>query len=226
MISHAYVSWYRISLISSLLSVVRTRRIGFVDRNAVRFKVCICTGLCTCLHTFTGVDHPQGEGNMIHQECPVQVTWIVPYNLKETPYVLLTCVGTHNHPLTPPNKLVKNIAIEIYELITRINDPLLTSGTYVSPSIHLYAHTYVAKFRIHPLVKEWKELQNVQSIEQIHNALNTTSRLDAMIRKIRTVWWPNGRDINTVVFMMEEDRKRGRTVCRPHARMYVCLYVY
>ena len=70
----------------------------------------------------------------------------------------------------------------------------------------------IAKFRVHPLFKEWKELKNVHSLEQMHNALNTTSRVTAMIRKMRTIWWPNGRDINTVIFMMEQGKRTPETV--------------
>ena len=99
------------------------------------------TIVCTFLLTILGVDHPQGEGKMVHKECPVEVYWIVPYNLAETPYALLLCIGVHNHPLNPPNKLVPEIATELLELITRMRDPLLTNGMYKQPYVGLYRHS-------------------------------------------------------------------------------------
>ena len=56
---------------------------------------------------------------------------------------------------------------------------------------------------MHPLFQEWKELRNVKSAAEVHNALNTTDKFSAMIRKMRTHWWPQGRGINTVAFIKE-----------------------
>lgn len=80
---------------------------------------------------YIGIDHPQGEGSMKHQPCDVQFIWLVPYDLDASPYVILCCVGEHNHPLIPPSQLPYDVAAQLWELIKRSRDRQLPTGPYI-----------------------------------------------------------------------------------------------
>ena len=74
------------------------------------------------------MDHPQGQGNLISKACEVEFHMIVPENICNTPYFLVTSCGIHTHPPPPPNKAPKKVVEEIIQLIQRIRGPELTLG--------------------------------------------------------------------------------------------------
>ena len=66
---------------------------------------------------FLGIDHPQGPGKLIHQDCEVVFYVFVPDDLEETPYIHFTLHGVHGHALSPLNKPPLEILNEVIELV-------------------------------------------------------------------------------------------------------------
>lgn len=80
------------------------------------------------LLTLLGIDHfPHGAGAIIKSPpCPVRFDFVWPLNMVETPYVLVTSRGKHNHPPPIPDRPPSSVIGCIVRLIRRINDPSIT----------------------------------------------------------------------------------------------------
>lgn len=66
----------------------------------------------------------------------------------------------------------------------------------------------------------------MKSLADVHNALNTTDRMAAMVRKMRAYWWPAGRDINSVAFMMETKENQDDVPVHVPSNVHVLLLTY
>jgi hypothetical protein len=75
-----------------------------------------------------GVDHPQGQGDIVILPCNVEFIAYLSIERNETPYFIWVSRGTHQHPPPPPTKTPEQYCNEIIKLVERINDPTITTG--------------------------------------------------------------------------------------------------
>jgi len=73
-----------------------------------------------------GIDHYQGEGQMLKATCDVRFTRVTPIDLDECPYIIWASFGIHTHPPPSVNKTPEEIRKGLIEVVRRINDPCLT----------------------------------------------------------------------------------------------------
>ena len=74
----------------------------------------------------TGVDHYQGQGELIRVTCGVKFFRIVPADMALYPYIIWVSIGTHTHPPPAINKTPRDIRQGLLDIVQRINDPSLT----------------------------------------------------------------------------------------------------
>src|SRR6266516_1053708 len=65
----------------------------------------------------------------IHK-CPVYYNWMIPDNLKNNLYTILTSHGIYNHPTPSPHRQPRFILSELTNIITNINVATLTRSTF------------------------------------------------------------------------------------------------
>jgi hypothetical protein len=78
-----------------------------------------------------GVDHPQDEGVLEKKGCKVRFIIFKPLDLEAYPYILWISKGTHLHPPPPSTKIPAQFCKEILSVLSRINDPTLTTSKYI-----------------------------------------------------------------------------------------------
>ncbi|CAG8781270.1 36111_t:CDS:2 [Gigaspora margarita] len=49
------------------------------------------------------------RGNIIEKQCTVRFIKIIPFDISTCPFVALICIGTHDHPPPPPEKIPANV---------------------------------------------------------------------------------------------------------------------
>ena len=74
------------------------------------------------------------QGKIVDKPCNVKIYKIIPNNLEECPFVALICVGTHNHPQSPPERTPDNIKDNLQLMIKEAieNDDVVTSGSIIT----------------------------------------------------------------------------------------------
>jgi hypothetical protein len=77
-----------------------------------------------------GIDHYQGQGELIRAVCNVKFIRIIPSDLAMYPYIIWVSIGTHTHPPPAVNKTPKDIRQGLLDIIQRINDPCLTRSMF------------------------------------------------------------------------------------------------
>jgi hypothetical protein len=76
--------------------------------------------------SYAGEDHPQGQGSLTSMGCRVEFNFLVPIDLKTTPYVIISSHGRHIHPPPPPSKGPESLMTGIIDIINRLQSPTLT----------------------------------------------------------------------------------------------------
>lgn len=66
---------------------------------------------------------------MIKKTCDVRFIKLIPHDLVACPYIALVCIGTHNHPPPPPERIPKGIKDELQAMIQNT----ITSDDSVTP---------------------------------------------------------------------------------------------
>jgi hypothetical protein len=73
------------------------------------------------------------RGIIVEKLCHVRFYKFIPRNLEEYPFIALVCIGVHNHPPPPPERMPNNIKdtlqIMIKEAIEK--DDRVTSGSII-----------------------------------------------------------------------------------------------
>ena len=62
------------------------------------------------------------RGEIIQKSCPVKFYKFTPKDLAACPFIALVCVGTHNHPPPPPEKIPADIKANLQKLINQAID--------------------------------------------------------------------------------------------------------
>lgn len=71
----------------------------------------------------TGVDHHQGQEELIRVICGVRFFRIVPTDMTLYPYIIWVSVRTHTHLLPAINKTARDIRQGLLDIVQRISDP-------------------------------------------------------------------------------------------------------
>lgn len=77
-------------------------------------------------YSILDIDHPQGPGDLIQDECNVEFNVIIPDNLETTPYYVLTAIGEHTHIPPPPSVVLGADVKDILKVLRPILTPGLT----------------------------------------------------------------------------------------------------
>lgn len=139
----------------------------------------------TTRRKFCDFDHVQGPGKLEHIKCSVIFTALVPVNIQETPYILFTSHGIHQHPPPPPHKPPEQILKGIESIIRNMRNPSLT----------------LAKFLRSPELEAFCQQYNASTPAEIHASLSNIDRISAIIQKQRLLTYPEGQDFNGVVYI-------------------------
>ncbi|CBF71257.1 hypothetical protein AN6691.2 [Aspergillus nidulans FGSC A4] len=112
-------------------------------------------------------------------------------NIQETPYILFTSHGIHQHPPPPPHKPPEQILKGIESIIRNMRNPSLTLVTNYS----------IAKFLRSPELEAFCQQYNASTPAEIHASLSNIDRISAIIQKQRLLTYPEGQDFNGVVYI-------------------------
>ncbi|BCR90626.1 uncharacterized protein ACHE_60512A [Aspergillus chevalieri] len=135
-------------------------------------------------------DHPQGSGRLKHTPCDVIFNALVPTNIEQCPYIIFTSHGVHKHPPPPPSKAPERILGGVKRIIEQIRDPNLTT----------------AQFLRNPQLEEFCRQYNASTLAEIHSSFCNKDRIAAIIQKQRLISYPNGQDINGLIFLQNTDQ--------------------
>ncbi|CAG8846871.1 640_t:CDS:2, partial [Racocetra persica] len=81
------------------------------------------------------------RGDIIQKNCPVKFYKFIPRDLEACPFVAIVCVGTHNHPPPPPEKIPADIKLNLQTLITQaIEDNNIITPHYIQSSNLIQAY--------------------------------------------------------------------------------------
>ncbi|BCR91198.1 uncharacterized protein ACHE_70041S [Aspergillus chevalieri] len=134
-------------------------------------------------------DHLQGPGRLQHTSCGVIFTALVPVDINECPYILFTSHGIHQHPPPPPSKAPERILQGVKRIIQQIQDPSLTTAQFLrSPQLEAFCQQYGAS-----------------TLAEIHSSFCNKDRIATIIQKQRLLSYPNGQDINGLLFLQNRD---------------------
>ena len=73
------------------------------------------------------------RGEIIQKSCPVKFYKFTPNDLVACPYIALVCIGTHNHPPPPSEKIPADIKANLQALINQAiskNDAITSRNIY------------------------------------------------------------------------------------------------
>ena len=122
-------------------------------------------------------------------------------------YVLFISYGVHKHPPPPPTKPPERILQGIQQLIQQIRDPSLTTGKYVLNNLELLTnYLYLAQFLRTPQLETFCRQYNASTLAEIHSSFCNKDRIAAIIQKQRLLSYPNGQDINGLLFLQGIDQ--------------------
>ena len=77
-----------------------------------------------------GISHPQGYGKLVKIGCKVKFDFIVPLDLKKTPWVLFSLSGHYTHQLPPLTHTPQELLQGLLDVITRLKSSTLTYCKY------------------------------------------------------------------------------------------------
>ena len=83
----------------------------------------------TRLITSIGVDYLTRRGDLVHRLCQVVFYILVPIDMETTtPFVIFVLTSVYTYLLPLPERLLADLAEEIFETINRAKDPTLTNS--------------------------------------------------------------------------------------------------
>ncbi|KFY25698.1 hypothetical protein V491_01634, partial [Pseudogymnoascus sp. VKM F-3775] len=126
-----------------------------------------------------GVDHFQGCGKLIHQNCNVQFRLFRPYDLIDCPYIIWTSHGVHCHPPPPPSRTPQQLVNSLLTVIKKINDPSLTTRTLLK----------------NPALQSFYEQWNGKSLSDVHKSLINLDKISFILRKQQLLNYPFGQHL-------------------------------
>ncbi|CAG8475742.1 7204_t:CDS:10 [Scutellospora calospora] len=102
----------------------------------------------------------------------------IPQDLTTCPFIALVCVGTHNHPPLPPEKIPVDIKTNLQVLINQA----VNKNNIITPR----------QIQSSNLIKAYFNLNN---LSEIHQSLNSIDKLRIMVAKAYKNLYPYGQDI-------------------------------
>ncbi|KAJ5111672.1 hypothetical protein NUU61_001571 [Penicillium alfredii] len=131
------------------------------------------------------VPHPQAQGNFEVLPCKVQFCTYIPLDLVRTPYIIWYSRGEeHTHPPPPPDKAPQTILDDVLALIKRMQAPEMTLSSFLKS----------------PALKEFCAEFETETLSGVHASFVKYDRFSALIAKQRALDFPQGRDLNGVLF--------------------------
>ena len=78
------------------------------------------------------------HGKIIEKPCQVRFIKFIPYDLVKCPFVVLVCIGIHNHPPPSPERIPSGIKNNLESLITQAiqQDDDVTSRSILSGIVY------------------------------------------------------------------------------------------
>jgi hypothetical protein len=135
-------------------------------------------------------DHPQGSGRLKHTPCDVIFNALIPVDISQCPYILFISHGVHKHPPPPPTKPPERILQAVKQMIQQIQDSSLTTAQFLrSPQLEAFCQQY-----------------NASTFAEIHSSFCNKDRITAIIQKQQLLSYPNGQDINGLIFLQRMDQ--------------------
>ena len=65
------------------------------------------------------------EGKIVKKDCAVVFYKLIPYDLKNTPYVVLVSKGIHEHPSPPPERIPQEITYKLKAMIEEAHNDFI-----------------------------------------------------------------------------------------------------
>jgi len=65
------------------------------------------------------------EGKIVKKDCDVVFYKLIPYDLKNTPYVVLVSKGIHKHPPPPPGRIPQEVTYKLKTMIETAHNDLV-----------------------------------------------------------------------------------------------------
>jgi hypothetical protein len=144
-----------------------------------------------------GVDHPQGQGQMLRHACKVQFILFSPLDLNTTPYLIWISIGEHTHPPPPSTRTPIMYAEDITNIIRRIQCPELTTGIYFESILNLLL-IYLVGLLKHAAMRQFCEQNHGTTIVDVNKSFANLDKITALLAKERILQYPHGTGIPAV----------------------------
>ncbi|CAG8579137.1 7905_t:CDS:10, partial [Cetraspora pellucida] len=131
---------------------------------------------CGFLHRYS--DNTVQEGSIIKHQCDVKYYKIIPYNIKECPYVILISKGIHKHSPPPSTKVPNEITNKLKDIIKEASEELVN----ITPRKLVSSNLIKATF-------------GVNYLSQIHASLNNINKLRRLVSKVQKIHHPFGQGL-------------------------------
>ncbi|KAK4196455.1 hypothetical protein QBC40DRAFT_351776 [Triangularia verruculosa] len=142
--------------------------------------------LCTDTHL-----RGEGQGQMnTLSECDVKISFLVPVDLVQTPYIIIASHGIHSHPPPPPKKVPSDILIGLMEVMDGIGREDITVG----------------QLHNNPAIAQFCEQHGGKTLADIAAGLANYSRLYLTVLAYRLRVNPFGCGIDGVMHLFEQER--------------------
>ncbi|BCR90382.1 uncharacterized protein ACHE_60268A [Aspergillus chevalieri] len=134
-----------------------------------------------------GINHPQGSGALLKLGCEVYFYLLLPIDQKTCPYYIFLSQGVHQHPPPPLTKTPARIIQCLEKIIFNTLTPDMTTSTFLkSPALQQFCHD-----------------NNAFTLADVHQSLNNTDRVTAIIQRQKLLHFPEGQHYNGVAFEMQ-----------------------
>ncbi|CAB4446291.1 unnamed protein product [Rhizophagus irregularis] len=152
---------------------------AITERNANQCSTIISkssrTKKCAYIHHCDG---SVMQGKIVNKPCNVKMYKFILNDLQECPFVALICVGVHNHPPPPPERILDNIKDNLQMMIKEAieKDDVVTSGSIIQGNM-------------------LKAYFNKETLQEIHMSLNNIDKLRYLVAKTYKNLYPFGQHI-------------------------------
>lgn len=132
---------------------------------------------------------------------------MIPEHFTQYPYFIFYSEGSHSHPPPPPSKHPREIMAAITNILEERHDPAMTTVRFLmSPELQALCRRY-----------------NAGSLHEIHESFANLDAISALIRKHKLLHFPEGHDLNGVIFERERNPRLQEYIQVINNQTIICI---
>src|SRR5699024_5520704 len=107
----------------------------------------------------------------------------------------------------------------VKNIIQQIRDPSLTTGKYLVTAQEVLTNRFIAaQFLRNPQLETFCQQYSASTLAEIHSSFCNKDRISTIIQKERLLSYPNGQDINGLIFLQNVDQNVRVSTWKVHGQ--------